>query len=294
MAKEKNELEQKVDIVKKKQVCGIVMPISAIDGCPEAHWADVLQIISSAIYDANFEPNLVSNADDIGVIQKRIIQNLYDNPIVVCDVSGKNANVMFELGMRLAFDRATIIIIDDKTTFSFDTQVIEHIVYPRDLRFNTIVEFRKKLTERILKTYEKSIADPDYSTFLKHFGEFTVAKIDQKEVSGQEYLLEEIRSLKALFVQSQNRIVVSPIGAGGTPEHLRHHYRFTFTTPTVIEYDRVIESIKPQSMFKIINANQNSDKELTVDVLTAPNVDLIATVKRLEKLTACQVVVSTT
>jgi hypothetical protein len=80
------------------------MPISAADGCTEAHWSEVLEIITDVAESAGFEANLVSNADDIGIIQKRIIQNLYDNPIVICDVSGKNPNVMFELGIRLAFD----------------------------------------------------------------------------------------------------------------------------------------------------------------------------------------------
>ena len=116
-----------------KLTCGIVMPISEIDGCAESHWGDVLDILTESTEEADFSANLVSNADDVGIIHKRIIQNLYDNPIVVCDVSGKNPNVMFELGLRLAFDKPTIIVKDDKTTYSFDTSAIEHIEYPRDL-----------------------------------------------------------------------------------------------------------------------------------------------------------------
>jgi hypothetical protein len=42
---------------KKKPVCGIIMPISAIDGCAAAHWADVLEILSETIEAAGFEPN---------------------------------------------------------------------------------------------------------------------------------------------------------------------------------------------------------------------------------------------
>jgi hypothetical protein len=179
-----------------RAICGIVMPISPIDGCSESHWADVLGVLSDAIDDAGFEPNLVSNADDIGIIQKRIIHNLYDNPVVVCDVSGKNPNVMFELGLRLAFDKATVIVKDDKTSYSFDTSAIEHIEYPRDLRFTKIVEFKTKLTEKIAGTYAMSAANPDFSTFLKHFGEFKVAKIDQKEVSSQEFLEEELKGIR--------------------------------------------------------------------------------------------------
>lgn len=179
-----------------KQVCGIVMPISSIDGCSDTHWTEVLAILSDSVADAGFEPNLVSNADDVGLIHKRIIQNLYENPIVVCDVSGKNANVMFELGMRLAFDKPTIIVKDDITTYSFDTAPIEHIEYPRDLRFSQIVEFKRKLADKLVATVEKSQNNSSYTTFLKHFGEFKIAKLEQKEVSGEEYIIDEIRSLK--------------------------------------------------------------------------------------------------
>ncbi|MGR0183560.1 hypothetical protein [Azospirillum aestuarii] len=181
---------------KPDHVCGVVMPISALDGCSEAHWNEVLDIVSEAIKEAGFSPNLVSNSDDVGVIQKRIIQNLYDNPIVVCDVSGKNANVMFELGMRLAFDKPTIIVKDDKTTYSFDTAPIEHLEYPRDLRFSKIIEFKQRLSEKILRTFENSKNDPDYSSFLKSFGEFTVAKIKETEVSAQDFILSEITGMK--------------------------------------------------------------------------------------------------
>lgn len=180
----------------ERPVCGIVMPISAIDGCTETHWSDVLLIISEAVEDAGFDANIVSNADDVGIIQKRIIQNLYENPIVVCDVSGKNPNVMFELGMRLAFDKPTIIIKDDATSYSFDTSPIEHLEYPRDLRFSKIVDFKDRLTEKIKSTYSKSVRDKKYTTFLKHFGEFTVAKLETKEVSGQEYILEELKAIR--------------------------------------------------------------------------------------------------
>ncbi|WP_444898989.1 hypothetical protein ACJJIX_11735 [Microbulbifer sp. VAAC004] len=186
----------------EKLQCGIVMPISSIDGCSESHWAEVLGIVSESARAAGFYGELVSNADEVGIIHKRIIQNLYENPIVVCDVSGKNPNVMFELGMRLAFDKPTIIIKDDKTTYSFDTSAIEHLEYPRDLRFSKIVDFKKKLSEKIKATYKNFSEDENYTTFLKHFGEFKIAKIDQAEVSGQEFIIEELKNLR----RSMNRL----------------------------------------------------------------------------------------
>lgn len=148
------------------------------------------------VKNADFEPNLVSDADDSGIIQKRIIQNLYKNEIVVCDVSAKNPNVMFELGLRLAFDKPTLIIKDDKTDYSFDTSVIEHISYPRDLRFTKILKFKETLKTKIQNTYTKSKEDKSYTTFLKHFGEYKISDLGQKEVSSDKYILSAIDEIK--------------------------------------------------------------------------------------------------
>ncbi len=198
--------ENKVEAINEKPVCGIIMPISSIDNCSMEHWAEVKKIISEAICDAGYKPNLVSNADDIGIIQKRIIQNIYDNDIVVCDVSGKNPNVMFELGMRLAFDKPAIIVIDDKTDYSFDTSPIEHLSYPRDLRYYNILNFKEQLKTKIIATVEKAKNDPNYTTFLKNFGEFEVAHVEKKEGSMNEVLLSKIEEMAYHLSRMERRI----------------------------------------------------------------------------------------
>ncbi|MGR3623467.1 hypothetical protein [Pseudophaeobacter sp.] len=73
------------DIEPDKPTCGIVMPISEIDGCGATHWKDVRNIIEEAAEKAGYEAKIVSQSDDVGVIQQRIVQNLYDCEIVVCD-----------------------------------------------------------------------------------------------------------------------------------------------------------------------------------------------------------------
>jgi hypothetical protein len=60
-----------------RPICGLIMPISACDGYLEQHWLDVKRIISEAL-EPTFEVKIVSDADDAGIIQKRIVQNLYD------------------------------------------------------------------------------------------------------------------------------------------------------------------------------------------------------------------------
>jgi hypothetical protein len=191
--------------------CGLIMPISNIDGCPAEHWADVKSIVTEAverIASPKFIVRLVSDADDVGVIQKRIVQNVYISDVVVCDVSGKNPNVMFELGLRLAFDKPTVIIKDDKTDYSFDTGVIEHVSYPRDLRFNRMVTFQSVLADKVLATHRAAKADPNHSTFLKNFGEFRVAGLSEHTVPAEKFMIETLSDIQNEM--SRLRVLLTP------------------------------------------------------------------------------------
>jgi len=179
---------------------GLVMPIAPIDGCSMDHWMDVKRIITEAIssmpgYSSN--PKIVSEGDSSGLIHKRIVEGLYTSDIIICDVSCKNPNVMFELGMRLAFDKPTIIIKDDKTDYTFDAGVIEHLQYPRDLRYKSIVEFKELLSEKVRATYEESIKNGNQSSFLKSFGTIKVASLKESEVSADHYIINALQEIQS-------------------------------------------------------------------------------------------------
>ena len=191
-----NKEEVRETVEQKIKKCGIIMPISPHPDYLVDHWKDVLNILSEAISDTEFSSNLVSDDEAIGLIHERIVTNIYNSEIIVCDVSSKNPNVMFELGLRLAFDKPVIIIKDDKTSYSFDTGVIEHISYPSSLRFGEIVAFKKELARKIEATYKKSIQE-NFSPFLKGFGKTIVpAKIGNEEISETKFLVEQIYKLR--------------------------------------------------------------------------------------------------
>jgi hypothetical protein len=176
----------------KSLICGLIMPISQLEGLPPAHWDEVKEIISKTVEEISapsFTARLVSEGDDAGVIHKRIIQNVYTDDIAICDVSGRNANVMFELGMRLAFDKPTVIIKDDQTPRIFDTDVIEYITYRRDLRYASMESFKAKLAAKVAATYQMSITNHDKQSFLKSFGTFKVVKLDEASESPDKAML---------------------------------------------------------------------------------------------------------
>jgi hypothetical protein len=259
--------------------CGLIMPISAIDNCSEQHWADVKDIIVEAIQSIEkpkFTVSLVSDADDAGVIQRRIVQNVYNSDIVVCDVSGKNPNVMFELGLRIAFDKPVVIVKDDKTNYSFDTAPIEHVLYPRDLRFNRIVEFKSALAAKVVGTYNAAQSEHGAS-FLKNFGEFRVATLDQKAVPFEKFIVGSISELQdqvnSLFqeVRRANKQVRHPVASISARPHP------PVTPLTLKDSDRLF-SISLRKAIDEYSANYNRGYEELLLSPDAPFNDMVQSI----------------
>ena len=179
----------------EKKICGIIMPISAMPPVYDAaHWKDVKGVFDTAIAQAGFIPQIVSDSFETDVIQSRIIHNLYSNQVIVSDIIGLNANVMFELGMRLTFNKPLIVVTDDLASIPFDTRIIEHLAYPRDLHIHQTQEFIGLLAEKI-KVLSERFESGNYKTVLDSFGNFEVFRPTTNEVSGEKYIVDGIDAI---------------------------------------------------------------------------------------------------
>jgi hypothetical protein len=232
------------------------MPISPMEDCDTQHWQDVKSILEEAIQDAGYTPRLVSLSDKVSIIHQSIVTNLYEDEIVVCDVSCRNGNVMFELGLRLAFDKPVIIVKDDKTDYLFDTGPIEHMIYPRTLRFGQINKFKSDLTKKIKATTEYHTKNPDASPFLSSFGPIKTAKIETTEVSSQDLVLDHLDKISSRM-DSLETSLASNSNNLGRPK--KFQTIMTFKIPNVNSQDdlnrlknafRSIEGIDDMKFYK--------------------------------------------
>lgn len=259
--------------------CGIVRPISELEQRPPTHWEDVHSIIREALANTQFEPSLVSDANESGIIQARIVQRLADDPIVICDVSTKNPNVMFELGLRLAFDLPTVVIKDDKTSYSFDTGIVEHLTYPRDLRYQQIQTFKEKLARKVTETHQKKVEDENYSTFLKHFVKLTPKKLPKKKADALDVILSELRTIQAILITQKVRPYLR-----SEPRHHWASYRTTVPAHQIFLDTLVAQNISPDSVRREGNDNYIIQFNPDVDLSTRKRIDDIAESLRIEKL----------
>lgn len=171
-------------IADAQPVCGIVRPIADMEDYTSTHWEEVHSIVREAAEAVGYKTRLVSENESVGVILGNIVANLYNDPIIICDVSGKNPNVMFELGMRIAFEKPVIIIADDTTGYSFDIAPVKHLKYPKTLRYDRINSFKSELGAAIVATIEAH-DDKSHKGYLQQFGPIKVAELATRELDTQ-------------------------------------------------------------------------------------------------------------
>lgn len=174
--------------------CGYVMPISDSHDYRSGHWREMREIFDEVCAMVGLkDPIIVSESNEVNIIHANIVRNLFEKDIIICDVSSRNPNVMFELGLRIAFDKPIVIIKDDATDYCFDTGTIQHLSYPKDLRYESIKKFKDELKRKIESTLKKYHKEPNESPILELFGSFKGRrKIDLPEQDKFELLRSDI------------------------------------------------------------------------------------------------------
>ena len=106
---------------KEIKSCFIIMPISDQDGYDKGHFNRVYEhLIKPACIKAGFKPIRADEEVKTNYIVVDIIRKILDSEMVLCDLSAKNPNVLYELGLRQAFNRKVVLIKDKKTNRIFE------------------------------------------------------------------------------------------------------------------------------------------------------------------------------
>ncbi|WP_156356230.1 hypothetical protein [Sphingomonas sp. Leaf22] len=145
--------------------CGVIMPISRTANHSAEHWTAVQTLLHRCIREAGFIPVNAWRDTVNDRVSERIIGNIFKFPIFVVDISDLNPNVMFELGLRLASKKPTVVVVNKGGDVPFDLKDFHYEEYPSDLNILEMEAFFDKLTAALNEKYEAS-KDPNYKPFL--------------------------------------------------------------------------------------------------------------------------------
>ena len=201
---------------KARPKCGMIRPISPREGYPAQHWLNVEALVREVAARVSYDLRLVSDNDAPGVFMAHVMQHLADDPIVVCDVSSLNPNVMFELGLRIAFQKPVVIIKDDRTEFAGDIRGIQHLTYPQTLHVFEVQAFQAELETAIVASVKE--AESGHSSYLKQFGRISVPELERQNLGLAEMLRQFMETAEVIkrAVAQRDAIGLRIASPGGT------------------------------------------------------------------------------
>ena len=149
--------------------CFVIMPFrERNEGRPKGFFEEVLRsIIAPAGKKAGFIVT-TANRDGSDVIQSTIVNNLLDADLVVADLTEHNPNVLFELGMRMAFDKPVALIRSKGTGQIFDVDNMLRVYdYDPNLWLSTVEHDIPQLTIFIKATWNNRDKENTYLKILR-------------------------------------------------------------------------------------------------------------------------------
>lgn len=193
-------------------VCFVIMPIADVAGYEPGHFGRVYEyLLKPAIKAAGYDPVRADDAVKTDYIVVGIIQKIVESPMVICDFSARNANVMYELGIRHAFNKPVVLIKDNRTDKIFDIQGLRYAEYDPSLRIDAVNKDMAKIASAIKETAN---ADPkDLNSVVQLAGIKTADLPASQTVSPDtKLLLSAIGSLERRLDSVEKR----PILPGAT------------------------------------------------------------------------------
>ena len=181
---------------KNKGMCFVIMPISDPDGYNKGHFESVYRdIFVPAIKKAEYTPHRVDEDASSGLIQAKIIENLMNAPMAICDLSTRNPNVLFELGLRQAYDKPVVLVQEIGTERIFDINGISCIDYDPSLFYRSVLDIQEKITNAIQET-EKN---PKYNSLA------TALSISAANYQSKNFTIGELDTIRWDNIMNQLR-----------------------------------------------------------------------------------------
>lgn len=178
---------KKVTAEEKTKTCFVIMPISDVDGYEAGHFKRVYEhIIKPACEIAGFKPFRADDVNTTNHIIIDILKRIIEADMTICDLSSRNPNVLYELGIRQAFNLPVTLIKDERTSRIFDIQTLRDVPYNSSLRIDTIEQVVPMMADALKSTYENK--DDSINSIIQLLG-IEAAKVTKTEVSEDTGLL---------------------------------------------------------------------------------------------------------
>jgi len=186
--------------------CFVITPIADVEGYPIGHFSHVFDnIVAPSCEMAGYSAIRADHVKETNLIHLDILQKLIDAPMAICDLSTRNPNVLFELGIRQAFDKPVVLIQEAGTPRIFDIAPLRYLEYSKEMRYHEVLTTQQKLKEALEATAKAEGKKGNINSIVKLMALSSPAQIpdvENRDSLSLDYMRSEMREMRQLVEMS--------------------------------------------------------------------------------------------
>ena len=199
--------------------CFIIMPISDPEGYTPGHFRRVFEdLFAPACEQSGYRAVRADQVRQTNLIHLDILQRIIDSPMAICDLSSRNPNVLFELGLRQAFDKPVVLVQETGTPPIFDIAPLRITSYRREMLYRDVLDDQAELAGAIAATRDtasdaKSINSIVRLLGLTHAAALATPAEGDETVSLLRVIMNELSNVKSQVTMLQTSAAVRGLPA---------------------------------------------------------------------------------
>lgn len=192
--------------------CFIIMPIADQEGYEPGHFKLIYEdIIKIACENAGFIPVRADDVKQTNLIHKDILQKILETPMAICDMSSNNPNVLFELGIRQAFDKPVVLIKDKITKSIFDISPLRYTEYISTHKYRDVLKSQNLIKDALISTENSAKDNKNINSLINLLSLPNAAELKPKseieDKNGINYMLfQQISDMQLAMQNLTNKI----------------------------------------------------------------------------------------
>lgn len=204
-----------------KPECFIIMPISDPDGYAKDHFKRVHEdIFGPACEAAGFTPFRADGVKETNLIHLDILQRLLGSPMALCDLSSRNPNVLFELGIRQAFDKPVVLVQELGTPRIFDIAPLRVIDYRPARIYHEVREDQQTIATALTSTVKAAEKGDGINSIVRLLALTAPAALPDVSDTHRDPVFQLIR---AEMAELRHEIRRNRRDASHTARNVEHH-----------------------------------------------------------------------
>lgn len=244
---------------KYENMCFVMMPISDKEGYDKGHFTKIYeQIFKPAIKDAGYEPYRVDENKISDSIIVKIFEAIQNAPMALCDLSSNNPNVLYELGLRQAYDKPVILVKDSITNHIFDIGGISTIQYEKLRLYENVEKAKEDITQAII-----SMKNNESKYSLVNMVKASKAIIDHNDMGETDAMHIMLRQILNEIKEINNN---EEIISNRDNKSIRTGMRLVITDIEPDERQDIIETLQQYNHVFDINIYYETSDEMTIDI----------------------------